>query len=290
TFDPKRYTPFEVGTPVDKILCTFPSIPTALDGVKVSQGLEHTAKVLDRGTLIRSHVVADLGNILHSRHQYHWHTGYVPPQTVAAPHLGSWIAKVLGPRKPAIPAFIDVGQRLDDIGEKEELKAFHTAGFLGTEYGPFLLPYPDQAIEAVRPPKGMTPGRFAERYKKFQELVKRSPLGEQGSDYQRESMLRALANADRLLNSPERTAFDLALEPKESYESYNTGRFGLGCLLARRLVEAGARFIEVTTEYVPFLHWDTHENGHTTAERMKKEIDRPVAQLIRDLEERGLLN
>src|SRR5437660_10048971 len=102
-------------------------------------------------------------------------------------------------------------------------------------------------------------------------------------------MLRAVANADRLLNSPERTAFDLALEQKESYERYNTGRFGLGCLLARRLVEAGARFIEVTTEYVPFLHWDTHENGHTTAKRMKKEIDRPIAQLIRDLDDSELL-
>src|SRR4051794_15287472 len=74
TFDPKRYTPFEVGTPVDKILCTFPTIDTAVDNIKFSQGLEHTAKVMDRGTLIRSHVVADLGNILHSRHQYHWHT------------------------------------------------------------------------------------------------------------------------------------------------------------------------------------------------------------------------
>src|SRR4051812_49794159 len=77
TFDPKRYTPFEIGTPVEKILCTFPPIDTVLDGVKLSQGLEHTAKVLDRGTLVRSHVVADLGNILHSRHQYHCHTGYV---------------------------------------------------------------------------------------------------------------------------------------------------------------------------------------------------------------------
>ena len=57
-----------------------------------------------------------------------------------------------------------------------------------------------------------------------------------------------------------------------------------------RLTEAGARFIEVTTEYVPFLHWDTHENGHTTYARMKKEIDRPIAQLILDLEKRGLLN
>jgi hypothetical protein len=102
-------------------------------------------------------------------------------------------------------------------------------------------------------------------------------------------MLRAIDNAHRLLSSKERDAFDLSKEPKETFEKYNAGRFGLGCLLARRLAEAGARFIEVTTEYVPFLHWDTHENGHTTAERMKKEIDRPIAQLILDLEERGLL-
>jgi hypothetical protein len=61
-------------------------------------------------------------------------------------------------------------------------------------------------------------------------------------------------------------------------------------LLARRLTEAGARFIEVTTEYVPFLHWDTHENGHTTVVEMKKQIDRPIAQLILDLEQRGLLD
>src|SRR5262245_55318390 len=94
TFDPKRYTAFEVGVPSEKILCTFPAIDTVVDNIKISEGLENIAQVLDRGTLIRSHVVADLGHILHSRHQYHWHTGYVPPQTVACPHLGSWIAKV----------------------------------------------------------------------------------------------------------------------------------------------------------------------------------------------------
>jgi uncharacterized protein (DUF1501 family) len=103
-------------------------------------------------------------------------------------------------------------------------------------------------------------------------------------------MIRSMENAHRLLSSPDRKAFDLSLEPKETYDKYNTSRFGLGCLLARRLTEAGARFIEVTTEYVPFLSWDTHENGHTTAKGMKEAIDRPVAQLILDLEERGLLN
>src|SRR4051812_17833812 len=290
TFDPKRYVPFEVGTPVGKILSTFPSIDSVVDNIKLTEGLEHVAKVLDRGTLIRSHVVADLGNILHSRHQYHWHTGYVPPQTVACPHLGSWIARVRGPNNPVLPPFINIGQRLEGNGEQEELKAFTTGGFFGTEYGPFNLPFPTDAADAVRPPKGMTPERFKERQAKYKELLKRSPVGEIASDYHHESMLRSIENAHRLLNAKERDAFDLSKEPKEVFDTYNAGRFGLGCLLARRLTEAGARFIEVTTEYVPFLHWDTHENGHTTYARMKKEIDRPIAQLILDLEQRGLLD
>jgi hypothetical protein len=289
TFDPKRYEPFRVGLPEKEIISTFPAINTKLDGVKFTKGLEQIASVMDRGTIIRSHVQPDLGNILHSRHQYHWHTGYVPPQTVAAPHIGAWMAKVLGPRNPAIPAFIDIGQRLEGVGEKEELKAFHTGGFFGSEFGPFLIPYPDQGLDAVRPPKGMEPGRFENRYQAWKKLVEAGP-GLAAGDEQRESMVRAMDNAHRLLSSPDRKAFDLTLEPKESFDIYNTGRFGQGCLLARRLVEAGARFIEVTTEYVPFLHWDTHENGHTTVERMKKEIDRPIAQLIRDLDSRKLLD
>ncbi len=289
TFDPKHYEPFKKGLAAKDIISTFPEIDSVVDEIKLTQGLENIAQVLDRGTLIRSHIQADLGNILHSRHQYHWHTGYVPPQTVAAPHIGAWMAKLLGPRNPAIPAFIDIGQRLEGVGEKEELKAFHTAGFLGSEFGPFVLPYPDQAIESVRPPKGMTPARFQTRFKKYRELVNQTHQ-DRVSDYQKESMMRSMENAYRLLSSPDRAAFDLTREPKESYDIYNTSRFGQGCLLARRLTEAGARFIEVTTEYVPFVSWDTHENGHTTVAKMKKDIDRPISQLILDLEERGLLD
>src|SRR5207248_4040212 len=239
TFDPKRYTPFAVGVPAERILCTFPSIPTAVDNIKISQGFENVAKVMDRATLIRSHVVADLGHILHSRHQYHWHTGYVPPQTVACPHLGSRIARVRGPNSPAIPAFINIGQRLEGVGESEELKAFTTGGFLGSEYGPFNLPFPTDAVAAVRPPKGMTPERFETRQKKYRELLKRSPVSELAGDHHHESMLRAIDNAHRLLSSKERDAFDLSKEPKENVEKYCptdaklSNRFGLGCLLAR---------------------------------------------------------
>ncbi|HND51209.1 MAG TPA: DUF1501 domain-containing protein, partial [Pirellulaceae bacterium] len=290
TFDPKRYHPFEVGTPIEKVMSTFRSINTAVDNIKICEGLEEIASVMDRASLIRSHFQPDLGHILHSRHQYHWHTGYVPPQTVAAPHIGAWMSRVLGPRNPVIPAFINIGQRLEGIGENEEIKAFTTAGFFGAEYGPMNLPYPDEAARAVRPPKGMEAGRFENRYKAYRKLVDRSVHREYMSDYQQQSLIRAMDNAHRLLNAKERDAFDISLEPKESFQKYDTGRFGQGCLLARRLVEAGARFVEVTTEYIPFIHWDTHANGHTTVDRLHKEIDRPIATLIRDLEARGLLD
>jgi hypothetical protein len=243
TFDPKRYTPYAAGLNPNEVLSTFPSIPTAVDGVKFSAGLENLAAVMDRATLVRGMQAADLGFILHSRHQFNWHTGYVPPQTVAAPHLGAWIARTLGPLDPAMPAFINIGQRFD-LGEGEELKAFTTAGFLGSEYGPFNVAFPEQAADAVRFP-AFEPG------------------------------MRFDAPRDRF---------------GAKYEESMVGRFGLGCLLARRLCEAGARFIEVTTEYIPFLNWDTHENGHARLVGMKQMIDAPIAQLVRDLEERGLLD
>jgi Protein of unknown function (DUF1501) len=313
TFDPKRHTPFEPGLKPEQVLSTFPAIDTAVDRIKVSQGLERIASVMDRATLIRSYTAGDLGFILHSRHQYQWHTGYAPPQTVAAPHLGAIVARTLGPKNPAVPPFINIGQRLD-VGEGEELKAFTTAGFLGTEFGPFSVPYPDEAADVVRPPGDMSPGRFESRDAFFRKLLDASPIGQEGSGYQRESLLRAYDNAHRLLSSPAAKAFDLSLEPLDhiqkyvpgytpgqqfraeqdrfgaKYEQQMVGRFGLGCLLARRLVEAGARYIEVTTEYIPFLNWDTHENGHTRTLEMKKQIDAPVAQLVLDLEERGLLD
>jgi hypothetical protein len=245
TFDPKRYTPFESGLDPNRVLSTFLSIDTAVDGIRFSEGLEQIASVMDRGTLIRSYTAGDLGFILHSRHQYQWHTGYAPPQTVAAPHIGAIVARTLGPLNPAVPAFIDIGQRFD-VGEGEELKAFHSAGFYGSEFGPFIISNPEQAVQSVQPPPGMSPARFENRNRFYKKLVAQSPIGEFGSDYQKESLIRSMDSAHLLLSSPAAKAFDLSLEPKESYDRYNTGKFGLGCLLARRLTEVGARFIEVS--------------------------------------------
>src|SRR5688500_13697394 len=201
TFDPKRYTPFEKGMDPNVVLSTFPSIDTVVDNIKISQGLENVAKVMDRATLIRSYKAGDLGFILHSRHQYQWHTGYAPPQTVAAPHIGAIISRTLGPREPAMPAVIDVGQRLG-LGEGEELKAVHQAGFLGSEYGPFMIPEPADAVASISPPKGMSAGRFQNRNALYKKLLADSPVGEFGNDYQKESLLRSMDNAHRLLTSP----------------------------------------------------------------------------------------
>ena len=289
TFDPKAYAPYEKGLDSKKVLSTFPKIPTAVDGLYFSEGLESIGSVMDKGAIIRSYRAADLGHILHTRHQYHWHTCYEPPQSVQPPHIGAWMAKELGPVNPVIPPFISMGQRFT-VGEGEELKAFHSAGFLGTEFGPFLIPDPSSGLDSVRPPQGMSVKRFEGRNELYRKLVQQSPLEEHGSGYQKESLMRSMEQAYRLLNSPEAKAFDLSQEPKEVYDTYNTGRFGLGCLLARRLAREGARFISVSTEYEPFLGWDTHENGHTRLEKMKGLIDRPIAQLIKDLDESGHLD
>ena len=125
-----------------------------MDHIKFTQGLENIASVMDKGTIIRTFTAADLGFILHSRHQYHWHTGYIPPQPQAMPHIGSVISRTLGPKNADMPAFVAIGQTVEGAGEIGTLKAFHTAGFLGTDHGPFLIIDPQDAASAVRPPQG----------------------------------------------------------------------------------------------------------------------------------------
>jgi hypothetical protein len=289
TFDPKRFTPFTKGMQSDAVLSTFKSVPTILDGIHFSEGLESIGKIMDKGSLIRSYVAADLGHILHTRHQYNWHTCYEPPQSVTVPHIGSWISNELGQLNKVIPSFINIGQRFE-VGEGEELKAFHSAGFLGSEHGPFLIPDPTKGLDSVRPPVGMSTKRFESRNELYNQLIKESAMGEFGSDFQKESLKKSMEQAYILLNSPEAKAFDINLEPKESYDTYNTGKFGLGCLMAKRLVDQGARFITVTSEYEPFMNWDTHDNGHTRLAEMKQRIDAPIAKLIKDLDESGKLD
>jgi hypothetical protein len=200
-----------------------------------------------------------------------------------------------------MPAFINIGQRLEGVGEQEELKAFTTAGFFGNEYGPMNLPFPEEAAQSVRPPKGMEPGRFENRDRLFRKLIDASPERDYLSDHQRESLLRSMDNAYRLLSAKERAAFDIALEPKESYAAYDTGRFGRGCLLARRLVESGVKFVNVYFDEsiggqnTKSGGWDTHGFNNTRMYPIIKGRHLPITDhtlpvLINDLDDRGLLD
>src|SRR5688572_16848866 len=220
TFDPKRYTPFAPGVPISQVLSTFPTIDTAVDNIKFTKGLEQIGSVMDRGAVIRGFTAADLGFILHSRHQYHWHTGYIPPQPMAMPHIGSVVSRTLGPKNPDMPAFVAVGQTVEGAGEIGTLKAFHTAGFLGAEHGPFLIIDPQDAASAVRPPKELTGPRFRTRRQLFEQLLAQEPVHRHAGDFQRTSLVRSLDAADRLLNSPSAQAFDLSREPRQTVEAY----------------------------------------------------------------------
>ena len=289
TFDPKRYEPFRPGIESRRVLSTFPSIPTSADGVRITKGLEEIASVMHEGGVIRTLNLPVVNKIVHSRHQYHFHTGYLPPLSVAAPHLGSVMARTLKPLNPDLPAFVSTGETFAEAGrEGQAIRSFLSAGFLGSEFNPFLVPQPDGAAKMFESAVGRL--RSANRAKRFKELVAASPAGRLGSSYQQESLLRSYEQAWRLINSPSAAAFDLSAEPDEILQHYDTGSFGKGCLLARRLVEAGTRFVEVHVPYKPFGYWDTHEHGHTATVKLKRMIDRPVAQLIRDLRERGLLD
>src|SRR5687768_2726273 len=96
TFDPKHYEPFRPGIESKRVLSTFPAIDTSADGIQFTAGLEEMASVMHLGSLVRTFTLPVVDKIVHSRHQFHWHTGYLPPLTVAAPHIGAVMARTLG--------------------------------------------------------------------------------------------------------------------------------------------------------------------------------------------------
>ena len=134
-----------------------------------------------------------------------------------------------------------------DVGEGEELKAFTSAGFLGSEFGPFNVPFPDAAKDVVTPPGGMSPSRFENRDKFYRRLVEASPVGQLGSTHQRESLLRSLDNAHRLLADARRGSRDV---PELTLDVQ-----GISCAACVWLIERvfqqlpGAREIIVNAQY-----------------------------------------
>ncbi|HEX7447536.1 MAG TPA: DUF1501 domain-containing protein [Pirellulales bacterium] len=305
TWDPKEFTPFTPGMKGSELLGTCPSIATTVDGLRIGEGLEQMASVMHHGTVLRSLASETKFGAVHLKAQYAMLTGYLFPVGVKAPSMGAAVARTLGPRHPQVPPYIYLGRDIDTSDtEKQFLSEAIGPGFYGPRHAPLMIPDPVRGLATLEAAAGMKPERLDRRLKLLSRVHGMADEGLRGSA-KAEDYLRMMEQARKMMDSPVKQALDYAnderpatlaaYEPRISADElkdkkYFFGRrFGHGLLVARRLVEAGARFVQVEYQYAAFKGFDTHEDGATRMVELKKQIDGPLAQLIRDLDERGLL-
>lgn len=258
TFDPKPGTEHGGETK---------AISTAVPGISIAERWNETAKVMNDIALVRSMTNRE-GN--HQRATYQLHTGYVPSATVKHPSLGCSVASELGQGKFDLPHIVSIGG--PTIG----------AGFLGAAMEPFVVQNPQKPPENTEPRVPL--GRFERRLVLLDRLEHAGFEHVGGSDRVRDH--RALYHqTSRMILSPHMKAFNLGEEPEPIRTAYGRNSFGQGCLLARRLVQAGVTFVEVRCN-----GWDTHQQSHEKVGKLAAQVDPAFATLIRDLKSHGLLD
>jgi hypothetical protein len=288
TFDMKPDAPAEIRGP-------FKPISTASREFQISEILPRHARLGDKLSLVRScyHTAAAVHDTGHQMMQ----TGRLFTGGVNTPHAGCATAYLLG-RRTDLPANVILPEPMGRTGGN--LPHGQDAGFLGKAHDPFVLmadpSKPDFKVPDLLPPKEIGAARL-ERRRKLREVVEETVENFEASEDARllDSNFEA---AYRLMTSKQaREAFDLAKEPAKVRERYGMNRFGQCCLLARRLVEAGVRFVTVNTFLTVFneITWDIHGSvPFTSIEGMKDIVapmyDQAYGALIEDLYERGLLD
>jgi hypothetical protein len=291
TWDPKKHTPYEKGMKGNQLLGTCPVIDTAADGIKFGAGLETLASVMNEGTVLRSLTNETKFGAVHLKAQYYMKTGYLFPAGVKAPSIGAVIARAAGRRNPQIPPYIDIGRDINAADQEFTfINEYSGPGFYGAKYAPFMIPDPAQGMATLNAVAGMKLDRL-DRRQRYLETVAGMTASELRESAKVNDYMKVMEDARAMMDSPIKKAFEFAKDEKpETLKAYDVGhRFGHGCLLARRLVEMGARFVEVEYQYAAFRGFDMHENGRTRMEEMKKQVDRPIGTLIKELKERGLL-
>ena len=241
------------------------AIATAVPGVRIAEHWTQTARVLGDVALVRS-MTGNEGN--HGRATYLLHTSYPPSGGVVHPGFGSLAAQQLGEADFDLPHFVSISGQT--VGPS----------FLGVRYAPFVVTDPNQPPDNLPAPVG--PDRLGRRLGLLKELeapLARSPAGEFVRDHQ-----TLYEQTARMVLSPRARAFDLDREPDRVRDTYGRSAFGQGCLMARRLVEAGVTFVEVQAG-----GWDTHEKELVGLKRVIPPVDRGTAALLTDLKARGLL-
>jgi hypothetical protein len=268
SWDPKPYAPLEYRGPLK-------SIPTKIPGERFSEYFKESAKIADKITVCRS---MSHGEAAHERGTHNMFTGYKPSPALSYPSLGSVISHEFGARKN-LPPYVCIPKVPNE---------FAGSGYLSSSYGPFGLggdPAADNfSVRDLALPGGIAEDRFLKRRSMldtvddhFRRLEKSDALDAMDKFYQ---------DAYSLISSKEaREAFDIKKEEEKVREQYGRNAAGQRMLLARRLVEAGVRFVSLT-----YGGWDNHANIKTSFERQGPELDKAFATLISDLDQRGLLD
>ena len=267
-FDPKPYAPSEYRGP-------YSSIDTKVTGLRFSQHFPRMASVADRMTVVRT---MSHGEAAHERGTHNLFTGYRPSPALQYPSVGSVVAHELGP-KTALPPYVCV-PTLPNL--------YANSGYLSSAYGPFCLGS-DPAnkgfkVRDLNAPAGVDDARYERRRsmlqavdEHFEQLEKADAIDASDSFYEA---------AFALLASPAaKAAFDLAAEPDPLRDEYGRNAAGQRMLLARRLIEAGVRFVSLT-----FGGWDHHDNLAGAFAPQARPLDQAFAALLTDLEKRGLLD
>ena len=206
----------------------------------------------------------------HERARYLLHTGYAPGGAVRHPTLGSITSHYLEDALLDLPSCVNINSPT------------YSGGFLGATHDPFVVKDPMKPVEDISYPAQMDTHRFRERLKMLRTIEKDFIAKRTGRSTEAHEAI--YKKADELINSPKIDAFRLDEEPMAIREAYGMNKFGQGCLMARRLVEAGVKFVEVSLD-----GWDTHQNNFDRTKELLDRVDPAFAMLLKDLSERDLL-
>ncbi|HTU19215.1 MAG TPA: DUF1501 domain-containing protein [Gemmataceae bacterium] len=245
----------------------FKPIPTTVPGIQISEHFPKLARMMNHAAILRG---MSTGEGAHGRAKYYLHTGYKEGVGgLTYPSLGSLVSSEIGRPEAAMPNYVAVGNRS------------YGAGFLGVRHAPLIVGVPDRGVENLKP--SVNSSHFDDRLGLLQEMESafyRDYKADASSDHK-----TTYQRAVTLMQSKEAKAFDLSQEPASAREAYGSSRFGDGCLLARRLVESGVSFVEVTLG-----GWDTHQNNWGRVKQLSQQVDPAISALVNDLKKRGMLD
>jgi hypothetical protein len=251
-------------------------------GIEVSDLFPHTSKCIDGMALLRS---CHGDRVVHSAAQYELFSGRVVP---GFPSMGSWVVYGLGSASQALPAYVVMP---DPSGALEAGQPMYANGFLPAVYQPTTFRSGPRPVRNLDLPHGISPAQRRETVRLIKALNE--------ADGAEEDDLAARTRSYELafrMQTEAPALFDLTGETRRTLELYGVGTaptddYGRRCLLARRLVEKGVRFVVVVSGGGPAtLQWDAHKDIEDNHSRMAAKVDRPIAGLLTDLKARGLLD